>query len=159
MKTIVVDLTQAETKVEIDSDCEVLGLFVGKNQDKISTNLKVIHSQPGLRSRTTIKAVLYDESVFNFTGDLIINNGAKQTDTYLKVDVLMLSSNCKATAVPSLEIMEDEVKGGHGATVGQLDRDQIFYLLARGLSDAEAKQILVDAFISDISDKITSAQK
>ena len=157
MKTIVVDLTKPENVVEITRDSEVVGLFVGKGDIAITTNLKVIHTQPRIKSRTIIKSVLYDQAKFSFTGDLIINKGAKQTDTYLKVDVLMLSPESKATAVPSLEIMEDEVKGGHGATVGELDIEQVFYLTSRGLSRQAAEDLLVESFISEVEAKINNA--
>lgn len=150
MKKIILDLTQPEQIIEVTEDSQILGLYIGRDISQVKTQIKVIHNSPGLKSNTKIKAVLYDQAQLDVRGDLIINKGAKQTDTYLKIDVLMISEGSKAVAVPSLEIMEDEVKGGHGATVGNLDEEQLFYLTARGLNKKEALEVLVEGFIADI---------
>jgi Fe-S cluster assembly protein SufD len=159
MKQIILDLTKntEEGKVdeiEISEDTEILGLFAGKGDAAIEKRLKIIHKKPNLNSNILVKAVLWDKSHFDFEGDLVIERGARNTNTYLKADVLILSDRARARAVPSLEISEDEVKGGHGATVGQVDEEQLFYLTSRGLSHKEAEKVLVDGFLRDLVEKV-----
>ncbi|MCA9383849.1 SufD family Fe-S cluster assembly protein, partial [Candidatus Dojkabacteria bacterium] len=127
-------------------------------QDLLETKLDVIHKKPRLVSNTAIKAIVYDEAKFDMIGNLVIETGAKFTDAYLRIDVLLMNDEAKARAVPSLEITEDDVKGGHGATVGQVDLEQLFYLQSRGIEIAQAEQILVEGFVQELLDKVQSKQ-
>ena len=151
MKTKTIDLTKS-SEIIIEEDTKIVALFIGKENAELTSVIDFVHNKPNLNSDITIKAVLYDRSRFDIEGNLIINKGAKNTDTYLKIDVLMMSEKASARAVPSLEIEEDEVKGGHGATVGEVDQDQIFYLMSRGLSRDDAEEVLVEGFIGNISE-------
>src|SRR5690606_25132634 len=103
------------------------------DDDKLISRIEFVHSKPGITSRINIKAVLYDKSKFDFEGVLVIPKGASNTDSYLKIDCLVLSEHASARAIPSLEILEDEVKAGHGATIGYVDEDMMTYLTSRGL--------------------------
>lgn len=154
MKIKKLDLNTKETDIYIDEDTELVALYIGKNENKLSNSLKFIHTKPGINSYINIKAVLNDSSEIDLEGDLIIKKNAKDTNTYLKMDVLMLSENAKARVVPSLEITQDEVKAGHGATVGEIDEDQLFYIMSRGLSSELSKQVLVDGFINEVKEKL-----
>ncbi len=154
MKKIIIDFKKENQEIEIKEDTEIFGLFIGKNEDFVKNNIKIIHKKPDLHSYVLVKAVLWDKSRFDFEGDLVIEKGARNTDTYLKADVLVMSDDASARAVPSLEISEDEVKGGHGATVGQVDQEQLFYLRSRGLSEKAAEEVLVEGFIKDIIDRM-----
>lgn len=154
MKKIIIDLTKPNQEIEISEDSEIYGLFVGKKNEKLETNFKVIHRKPNLKSLTIIKAVVYDSSKFDATGDLVIEKGAKFTDAYLRLDALIMSENASARVVPGLEITENDVKGGHGATIGMVDKEQMFYLQSRGLSKKSAEKVLVEGFLSDIIRKL-----
>jgi len=158
MKQIILDLSHDNT-IEITEDTELLGLFIGKNDEKLVSRLDVIHNKPNLKSLTLIKAVVYDNSRFDLEGKLIIRKGAKFTDAYLKIDVLLMDEDATARAVPSLEITEDDVKGGHGATIGQLDAEQLFYLSSRGLSRKAAEKTLVEGFIQDLLQKVAQRER
>jgi Fe-S cluster assembly protein SufD len=70
----------------------------------------------------------------------------------------MLSKQARADVVPALEIMENDVKGGHGATVGQVDEEELFYLMSKGLSRSQATRVLVSGFLRDVTDKIQDQQ-
>jgi Fe-S cluster assembly protein SufD len=157
-KQILVDLRQPKIELEVTEDCEILGILVGNGKEEVNCELIVRHRRPQLQSLVLVKAVLTGKSKFDFEGKLVIERGAKQTDTYLKASVLMLSPTAKAVATPSLEIMETDVKGGHGATVGQVDQDQLFYLQSRGLDYETATQTLVDGFLADVAARFTSAE-
>lgn len=158
MNQIILDLTKSYNKVEITNDTEIIGLFVGKTDDCVQGKLDVVHKLPNLRSLTTIKAVVFDKARFDLSGNLIIAKGANQTDAYLRIDVLMMSKDAFARAVPSLEVMEDSVKGGHGATIGQVDQEQLFYLKTRGLDQHQAENILVEGFVNDLITTVTDPQ-
>lgn len=153
MKQIILDLNKTQ-KIEITENTELLGLFIGHGDTKLLSRLDIIHKRPNLKSLTLVKAVCFDNSRFDMEGKLVIMKGAKFTDSYLKIDVLLMDENSSARAVPSLEITEDDVKGGHGATIGKVDSEQLFYLQTRGLSEATAKQILVEGFIQELVEKV-----
>lgn len=125
-------------------------MYIGKGKTKISTTLNVVHKLPNLKSLTTIKAVLFDNSSIDIIGNLVIQKGAKNTDAYLRLDALMMSPTAKAKVVPGLEITENDVKGGHGATVGRVNMEQLFYLRSRGISLKMAEKLLVNGFLANI---------
>lgn len=158
MKTKVIDLTIPDQIIEITEDTELLGLFIGRNDDLLSNKISVVHNSPNLKSLTRIKAVVYDKSRFDLEGLLIINKGAENTDAYLRIDVLIIGTKASARAIPSLEITEESVKGGHGATVGNIDEEHLYYLQSRGLSASMAEKMLVEGFIKDILDRISTNQ-
>jgi Fe-S cluster assembly protein SufD len=149
MTKIQIDLTKPENIIEVEDDCEIVGLFIGKGDANIKTSLKIIHRKPHLTSRVNIKAIVFDKARFDLEGMLRIEKGAVDTDTYLKIDCLVMSDNAYARAVPSLEILESEVKGGHGATIGYLDPEMLYYIKSRGLSQKRSEETLVAAFIAN----------
>ena len=132
---------------KIGSSVKVLCVFFGKSG---SFNLKteVIHDAPNTFSRTLIKGVLDGDAVSNYDGQVVIRKGAKNADADLNEHAILLSPRARATAMPRLEVLENEVKAGHGATVGKIDADQMFYLATRGLSAKEAKQLIVKGFLT-----------
>ena len=144
------DFTIPEQDIEITEDTQLFGLFVGHGDDAVKSRINIVHRLPNLTSRVNIKAVVFDTANFDLEAKLLIDDGASNSDTYLKIDALIMHEGAKARAVPSLEIKEDNVKGGHGATVGQVNRDQVHYLMSRGFSMPDAEKLLVEAFIQDI---------
>ncbi|MCA9380377.1 SufD family Fe-S cluster assembly protein [Candidatus Dojkabacteria bacterium] len=154
MKRIILDLTKPKIEILINEDTEIYGVFVGKDEIQLKSELTVTHLKPNLKSLTIVKAVVFDISSFDMIGNLVIKTGAKNTDAYLRLDALIMSSEASARVIPSLEITENDVKGGHGATVGQVDQEQLFYLQSRGLSHKQSEELLVEGFLSNIIDKI-----
>lgn len=142
-----IQLVDGEQTIYIDSDIEINAMYIGRGEASLKTKIWIVHSKPGFKSRINIKAVVFDNSKFDFEGILKIEKGAAQTDTYLKVNCLVMSDKAFARAIPSLEINESEVKGGHGATIGYLDPTQTYYLSSRGVNKKKAENLLVDAFI------------
>ncbi|HEX9804291.1 MAG TPA: SufD family Fe-S cluster assembly protein [Candidatus Dojkabacteria bacterium] len=129
---------------------EILGLFVLKNKESIKSKIYFTHKKPNLYTRITLKFILLDESEIDIEPTVRIEKGASLTNTYLRVDTLLLSKNARAHVVPSMEILEDEVKGGHGATIGMIDENQIWYLMSRGITKKEAEKILIEAFVNSL---------
>lgn len=143
------NLDNNEQVIEITQDTELSCTFVGKGEDSIKTKLTIVHKKPNLKSRINIKAVVYDKARFDLEGILRIDKGASNTDTYLKINCLVLGDHAFARAVPSLEIKEDQVKGGHGATIGYIDPTQMYYLESHGLNKKESEELIVEAFIKE----------
>lgn len=142
-----------EKEIVVDEDSQYVALFIGSKGDKIDSDVKFIHKKPNITSNILIKAILFDNAKFDITGNLVIETGAKHTDSYLKIDVLLMSERASARAIPSLEITEDDVKGGHGASIGPVDPEQLFYLQSKGLNRELAEVTLAEGFIQDAINK------
>ena len=114
----------------------------------------VMHDAPNCASRQTIKNVLSDRSRGVFQGRIEVARVAQKTDGYQMNQALLLSPTAEIDCKPQLEIYADDVKCSHGATVGELDADQLFYLRARGIPEEQARAILVRAFLNEALDPI-----
>ena len=147
MKKIVLDLTKPVKDITVTEDCEISGVFVGSGKKSIQSSFQIIHALPGLKSRIHLKAVLKYSASLDLTPLIVVEKGAKLCDTYLKIDVLILSPNAHVRVLPGMKIKENEVKAGHGATIGRPDAKQMLYLRSRGLSQEEAEDTLVTAFL------------
>ena len=112
------------------------------------------HIAPGCTSRQTVKNVLADRARGVFQGKIEVAREAQKTDGYQMNQALLLSPYAEVDSKPELEIFADDVKCSHGATVGELDAEQMFYLRSRGIPDAEAKSILVRAFLAEALDAV-----
>ena len=154
MKQIILDLTQPKISLTIDEDCQILGLFIGHRSEQINTEIEIVHAKPGLKSETLIRTVLYDDAKVNLVCNLIIKKRAVKTEGFFQINALLLSDQASAVLTPSLEIMENDVKAGHGMTVGRVNQDQINYLHSRGLNKIEAESLIVRGFIMYIIDMI-----
>jgi Fe-S cluster assembly protein SufD len=115
----------------------------------------VRHDAPNTASRQTVKNVLTGRSRGVFQGRIEVARVAQKTDGYQMNQALLLSPQAEMDSKPQLQIYADDVKCSHGATVGALDADQLFYLRSRGVPEAEARAILVRAFLSEALDPIT----
>ncbi len=113
------------------------------------TTTVIEHAAPHCASRQTVKTVLTGRARGVFQGKIHVHRVAQKTDGYQMNQALLLSREAEIDAKPQLEIYADDVKCSHGATVGELDREALFYLRSRGLAEAEAKSILVQAFLDD----------
>ncbi len=114
----------------------------------------VSHSAPGCTSRQTVKNVLDGRSRAVFQGKIEVARQAQKTDGYQMNQALLLSPYAEIDSKPELEIFADDVKCSHGATVGELDAEQLFYLRSRGIPDPEARSILVRAFLAEALDAV-----
>ena len=113
------------------------------------------HSAPSGTSRQTVKNVLTGRSRGVFQGRIEVARAAQKTDGYQMNQALLLSPDAEIDSKPELEIFADDVKCSHGATVGELDAEQLFYLRSRGIPDPEARAILVRAFLAEALDAVT----
>ena len=137
-----------------DSDFEVIGLIVGHGEQDFPFDIQINHISPKTIGRVWLKSVLTDAARQTVNAMISIPKGANGADSHLSHRTLVLSPKARTKTIPSLEILEDDVKASHGATVSRIDKDQLFYLQSRGLSEPEAKNMIVDGFMEDLVAKI-----
>lgn len=136
------------------SSVSILGLLLGRNDDELKITINVTHSAPNTKSEIILKGVLHDLSNINFEGLVKINKGAHGTNTWLAAHLLILSDKARGKAIPSLEIEENDIKAGHATTVGKVNDLEMFYLQSRGLSKNQAKDLIVEGFLSSVLQKM-----
>jgi Fe-S cluster assembly protein SufD len=117
----------------------------------------VAHDAPGCSSRQAVKNVLTGRARGVFQGRIEVARVAQKTDGYQMSQALLLSPDAEIDCKPELQIYADDVKCSHGATIGELDADQLFYLRTRGIPETEARSMLIRAFLDDAMDAVTNA--
>ena len=135
-------------------DCTLNGLYVPAGTQHVDNNLRVEHRKPHGNSREHFKGILDDSARGVFTGRIIVYKDAQKTDAKQTNRNLLLSDNASVDTKPQLEILADDVKCTHGATIGQLDVEALFYLRARGIGADAARSLLVFAFANESLEKI-----
>ena len=130
------------------------GLGLGQDSEKIENHTFINHNVAGATSNELFKYILDDNSVGDFYGLIKVLKDAQQTQAYQTNRNLCLSKEARMHTRPQLEIYADDVKCNHGATVGQLDENALFYMRARGIDPAEAKMLLMFAFVHDVLDNV-----
>ena len=126
----------------------------GKEHQEIKTRIN--HLSPNCKSHQKVKNVLNAESRGVYQGKIFVKDVAQKTDAYQLSKAILLSESSEFDSKPELEIYADDVKCSHGSTSGNLDKDSIYYLMTRGLNQLESKQLLVNAFLNEITDTIKS---
>jgi Fe-S cluster assembly protein SufD len=122
----------------------------GLSTNEIVTNVR--HLEPNGRSQQVVRSVLNGKATGTYLGKIEVAHGAQKTDAEQSVKAMLLDRGATANAKPELEIFADDVKCNHGATVGELDANQLFYLGSRGLPPAEARALLLEGFITGLWD-------
>lgn len=112
------------------------------------------HVDPSATSRQTVRSVLGGKAVGSYLGKVAVARGADGTDSEQSVKAMLLDRGATANAKPELEIYADDVKCAHGATVGELDKNQLYYAAARGLDPASARALLLEGFVGGLWDDI-----
>ncbi len=136
------------------AEADLSGIWFLDSNKQAHTNIVIEHIEPHTRSLQLFKGVLYDQALSSFQGKIRVEQKAQKTEAYQLNNNLILSSQASANSKPNLEIFADDVKASHGATVGQLNADELFYLKTRGLDDAVAKKLLIRGFLEDVLAKI-----
>ena len=135
---------------ESGASCELNGLFVLGGRQHVDHHTRVDHEAPHCTSRENYRTVLDGRSHGVFNGKVVVHEGAVKTDSSQSNGNLLLSKHAEIDTKPELEIYNDDVKCAHGATVGQLDDKQLFYLRSRGISQEAAQELLTFAFADEI---------
>ena len=142
-----------ETSVKLGGEggeCTLNGLYLTNERQLVDNQTIIDHAQPHCNSHELYKGILAGRSRAVFNGKIIVRLDAQKTDAKQSNKALLLSEDAQITTKPQLEIFADDVKCTHGATIGQLDADSLFYLRSRGLSKAQSQQILIHAFAADL---------
>ena len=137
--------------------CVLDGLALISGRQLADTHTYMDHAKPGGNSRQLHKCIVDDAAHAVFSGKVLVREGAQLTDSAQSSRNLLLSDKAHVDTKPQLEIFADDVKCAHGATVGQLDAEEVFYLRSRGLDDQGARSLLTYAFAAEIIDKIPVA--
>lgn len=132
------------------------GLYFGKENAHIDNHVLVDHISPNCTSNQLYKGVLSDEATGVFNGKIFVKPDAQKTNAFQSSKALLLSKEASINSKPQLEIFADDVKCSHGAAIGQLDENALFYLKARGIPEKEATQILTYAFAHEVIDQVHS---
>jgi Fe-S cluster assembly protein SufD len=133
---------------------ELTGLYFGRGNQILDQQVTVVHTAPDCTSRQSFRGILDDESTGVFNGGIDVRPGADGTDAEQSNDNLLLSDRAEANTQPRLEILADQVACKHGATVGQLDGDALYYLRTRGIPEADARRLLIRGFADQAVDTV-----
>lgn len=145
------------TKVTLNgegAENNTTGLFLTDKSQHVDNYVFINHAKPNCHSNQLFKGVLDDVSTGSFNGRILVSRDAQKTLAYQKNSNLLLKNTAKMNTRPQLEIYADDVKCSHGATVGQLDQEALFYMQARGISKDEARLLLMFAFAHEIIEQI-----
>jgi len=131
------------------------GLYLTRNNQTVDNHTLVDHRKPNCNSNELYKGIIDDKSSATFNGKVYVRKDAQKTNAFQSNKNILLSDDGTINTKPQLEIYADDVKCSHGTSTGKLDEDKIFYLRARGLSEASAKKLLMHAFASEVVEFIT----
>lgn len=138
-----------------NSEALLNGVWMLSDKREAHSHVLIDHQAPNCRSYQLFKGVLTDFSRSSFEGKIMVRQAAQKTEAFQLNNNLLLSDHTHADSKPNLEIFADDVKASHGATIGQLDPDQLFYMKTRGLSDQLAKSLLVYGFCEQVIQMIS----
>jgi Fe-S cluster assembly protein SufD len=145
------------------ADFKLGAVQIGGGKQTLEIIATVTHAEPSATSRQIVRSVLAGQATGTYLGKVAVARDAQKTDSEQSVKAMLLDRTATANAKPELEIYADDVKCAHGCAIGELDQNAMFYLAARGLPPAEAKKLLLQAFIASVfegaeqEDALTSA--
>jgi Fe-S cluster assembly protein SufD len=136
------------------SHFELNGAIIGGGDQVLEIITSVTHAEPDATSGQTIRSILGQRATGSYLGSINVARHAQRTDAFQSVKAMLLDRTATANAKPELEIYADDVKCAHGATVGELDRQALFYMASRGMDPATAKTLLLKAFVAGVFDDV-----
>lgn len=134
--------------------CQLNGVYVGTKNQLTDNHTMIDHAKPNCQSHESYKGILKDNSHGVFNGKIMVRRDAQKTNALQENKTLLLSKDSVINSKPQLEIFADDVKCTHGAAIGQLDDEALFYLQSRGISEDNARKMLINAFISEVVELI-----
>ncbi len=150
-------LTRNDVHIRLEgpgAECRLDGLTLAQGDQHADHQTKIDHAKPQGTSHQLYKGILDDRATTAFSGRVLVEPHAQKTDAQQTNHNLLLSPDAVADSKPQLEIFADDVKCAHGATVGQLDQDALFYLRSRGIGPRAARRLLLRAFASEIAERV-----
>ncbi len=161
LDTLVVNLGASVARVDLGARLEgpgarsdMLGLYFATGDQHFDHNTRQDHVVPHATSDLLYKGALYDEAKTVFRGIIRVHPKAQRTDAYQTNRNLLLSPDAEAVTLPNLEIEADDVRCSHGATVGQLNEEELFYLMSRGLTRKQAERLVIFGFFGEVLERL-----
>ncbi len=151
-------LIRNESKVKIDgggADANLYGLYLMDRKQHVDNRVYIDHAKPGSFSNELYKGIVDEHASAAFYGHILVQRDAQKTNAYQNNRNITLTDTARVDTNPFLEIYADDVKCSHGATVGQLDQDAMFYLRTRGICERNSRMLLMYAFAAEIAQKIS----
>ncbi len=155
--TLINGFTRNDYYVEVNgehAETHLLGMTIATGSQHVDNHSLISHNAPRCTSNEMFKYVLNDNAVGAFAGKVLVKPDCPRTDAYQGNRNIVASPTAKMYTKPQLEIYTDDVKCSHGSAIGQLDEEALFYMQTRGIALAEAKMLLMQAFVSDVIDGI-----
>jgi len=137
-----------------DVEAEIIGLFKLSGSQTLNLATSATHKVPHTKCFTYIKGVLQDKARSDYVGKIVIEPTAQQTNSFLEDNVIVVGKNTQNNSQPILEIEADDVKASHGATTGQINPEQVYYLQSRGFSEEEARDTIIEGFFTSLLSRI-----
>ncbi|MBF2052667.1 MAG: Fe-S cluster assembly protein SufD [Candidatus Sericytochromatia bacterium] len=132
------------------AEARLLGLFVASGEQHFRQQSLQNHLSPHTVSHLQYHGVMRDQAYSFYNGMIYVAEAAQQTESNQLSKNLLLSEKARADAIPNLEILADDVQSGHGAAIGAIDRDQLFYLMSRGFGQTEAEALITEGFMEEV---------
>ena len=139
---------------EAGASCDISGVFLAAQGQHVDNHSRIDHIAPHTTSDEAFRGIVGERGRGVFNGKVVVHAGAQGTDARQSSDNLLLSEHCEVDTKPELEIYTDDVKCAHGATVGELDAQQLFYLRSRGMDEETARGLLIFAFANSLLRRI-----
>lgn len=137
-----------------DAEVELYGVFVAREGSNIRVHTEMRHNAPRCRSNQQVRGVAAERGYGLFDGLVYVAPDAQQTEAYQQSRNVLLAPSARIQTQPQLEIYADDVKCSHGATVGQMNEEEIYYMRQRGLSEEDARRLQLGGFVQEIADKV-----
>ena len=132
------------------AEAHLKGLYLCKADEKVNFRIVMHHCAPGCKSTQLFNGIAGGQAQVSFHGTIVVAPEAQQTEAYQENHNIVLTPEAIVTTQPQLEIYADDVKCSHGATVGQLNEDELFYMRSRGIPESEAKTLQMLSFLSPV---------
>ena len=132
------------------AEAHIKGLYLCKADEKVHFRIVMHHRAPGCKSTQLINGIAGGKADVRFDGTIVVAPDAQQTEAYQENHNIVLTPEARVETKPQLEIYADDVKCSHGATVGQLNEDELFYMRSRGIPEPEARTLQMLSFLSPV---------
>ena len=140
------------------AEAKVTGAYAGAGSQHLDYDTNQEHAAPNTVSDLAFRGVLAERATSVWRGMILVDPGAQQTDAFQENRNLLLSREAHADAIPGLEIKADDVRCTHAAAVAQIDRDQLFYLRSRGLTDDHARRLVIEGFLASLVERLAEGE-
>lgn len=156
IKTVIIDKS-GDYEIRLmgeHAEAQILGIFIGRGDEQFTIHTRQLHKASNTKSDLLIKSVLFDSSRLNYDGLIKIEKEGQGSDAYQRNENLVMNENVRVDTKPELEILANSVRCTHGATVGKIDNEQLFYLQSRGLSTKQAQKLIIEGFFEGVLERI-----